>query len=149
MGVTIINQSNGKDKDLLEKIAIEAAAKHSDKLAKAVLEFVRLAYIESVPPLINDPNDAGRIMQKLLPPYRFPANDLVSEVVSYYGWFDIPMHGTFCGTPPFFSELKKFNVPERLIQEIDEYTTEFENIKTQLNKCSQEKLELESRILLE
>lgn len=141
-----MDQFNEINKDHLKEMAVKVAAKNSDNLTKAVLEFVRLAYIESVPPLINDPSDAENMMRELLPPYRFPATDLASEMVSYYGWFDTSVSGRLFTTPAFFPELKNLNIPERLIQEIYEFISEAEETKNQLNKCCQKKSELESRI---
>lgn len=142
-----MESSSEVDTGHLEKIAIKAAARHSDNLAKAVLEFVRLAYIESVPPLINDPNDAGKIMQKLLPPYRFPANDLFCEKLQYYGYTELSCHGTMITLPcPFLTELKKINVPEKIIKEITEYAIEAEQKKIQLNECIQTKSILEKKL---
>jgi len=142
-----MNQSNRTEKNRLKELAVKVAAKNSDDLVMAVLEFTRLAYIQSVPPFINDPNNAEKIMKELLPPYRFPANDAFHECAAYYGYTDIALHGNVVPTPAFLIELKKkFNIPESLFKEIHEYALEFENLKIRLNKCIQEKTELESRI---
>ena len=122
-----------------EKAARMAAAKHSNNLAKAVIEYATLTgQISSGVLETSAYNNIRDEMLSLLKPYRHPANDEYIEQILFFDPDGIRLSGTFYEIPDFVRMLEEEGVSDHLLTEIKEYIRISGQREKELAQCKNE-----------